>query len=76
MRFGDHDLRVHLLNVSTTGALVHAALPPVRGTAVCIQIGSRAVDARIMWVEGNRFGVAFDRALDATLLESLLATAR
>ena len=69
------EMRVHLLNVSATGALVHASMPPASGHRVQIRIGAEMVRAQIVWVDGARFGVVFDRALDATVIETALEIA-
>lgn len=56
-------VRAHLLNLSRHGALVHADAPPARGVAVRLECAGRMRLARVMWVQGARFGVAFALAL-------------
>lgn len=51
--------RVHLLNLSSTGALVHHGSPPSSGTRIRLEcLGVRRL-ATVMWVNGTRFGIAF-----------------
>lgn len=52
-------LRVHLLNLSTGGALVHASTAPAIGQEVRLTCGIPLGSARVQWTEGNRFGVRF-----------------
>jgi len=58
------DLRVHLINVSVTGALAHYELPPVVGTVIALEIGGWTIG-------GRRFGIAFSGRLDKQRLDSL-----
>lgn len=58
------ETEVHLLNVSRHGAKLDADLPPVRDQQVTLVYHEFRVDARVAWVEGNRFGLAFDRPID------------
>lgn len=52
--------RVHLLNLSATGAMAHhQAEPPVLGSTVHIACAGLWRDARIVWVDGSRFGICF-----------------
>lgn len=51
--------RVHLLNLSTGGALIYATDPPPRGTPLRVSCGARSLPARVAWNDGRRFGVAF-----------------
>ncbi|QNA85238.1 PilZ domain-containing protein [Sphingomonas sp. So64.6b] len=55
--------RVHLLNLSTSGALVHSDNPPAAGTACRLDATIDLGAARVMWVAGQRFGVMFDRPI-------------
>ena len=65
------DLRVHLINVSVTGALAHYELPPVVGTVIALEIGGWTIGGRIVWTDGRRFGIAFSGRLDKQRLDSL-----
>jgi hypothetical protein len=52
------DLRVHLINISETGALVHGSAP-AQGAAISLDISGAATPARVVWSDGDRFGVVF-----------------
>ena len=48
---------VCILNISTRGLLLQAADPPARGTYLDLHRGHQAIVARVVWVQGKRFGV-------------------
>ncbi len=52
-------VRVHLLDLSTSGALIHAPVPPAMAAIVRLECAGRMRMARVVWVAGNRFGIAF-----------------
>lgn len=59
MRTGAATQRVHLLDLSVSGALAHAVEAPVAGAFVemlCAEIPRRA---RVMWAKEHRFGIRF-----------------
>ena len=59
---------VHLLNVSHSGAKLDADVPPPRGSIVTLIHGELKVGGKVAWVEDNRFGIAFDHAIDERFL--------
>jgi hypothetical protein len=61
-------IEVHLLNISHSGAKLDAERAPARGEAVTLIHGELKVAGRVAWVEDNRFGMAFDHAIDARFL--------
>lgn len=67
------EVRAHLLNISTTGALVHVVPPVARGDRLSLRLGTSRLAAQVARADGPRAGVAFDRPLDAALVASLLA---
>ena len=67
------DARVHLINISETGALIHATTAPAAGAAVRLDIVGTEMPARVVWSDGDRFGVMFLRRLGAECLQRLLA---
>jgi hypothetical protein len=73
--FGNGEIRAHLINVSLSGALAHAAPPPPSGETVRIGICGTMVSARVRWTDGPRFGLAFAQPLSPTLLQRLLGDA-
>lgn len=60
---------VCILNISTRGLLVQAAEPPARGTYLDLHRGQQAIVGRVVWVEGQRFGV---RTQDALSVEAII----
>lgn len=62
-RGADAPVRVHLLNLSTGGALIHCDTPPPVGETVRLVCGVALGSARVQWAEGNRFGVKFARPI-------------
>ena len=50
--------RVHLLNLSLTGALAHGGPVPAPGAIVQMRCGDTHWLARIVWAQDKRFGVA------------------
>jgi hypothetical protein len=61
-------IEVHLLNVSQSGAKLDAEAPPARGEKVTLLHGELKVTGIVAWVEDNRFGVAFDHAINERFL--------
>jgi len=68
------EARVHLINLSATGALVHMADPPELGAAVCIDLKGTAAEARVVWRDGARFGLAFRTRLTSVTIDLFLRT--
>ena len=76
LRTGEARCRVHLLDLSATGALIHAAAPPARGASVLLACAGSLREARVMWVDGQRLGVSFRSTLtNADLARALNAPA-
>lgn len=71
---GDTIARAHLLDVSPRGALVHTSEPPQIGMTVKLQFAGLHRRSRVIWVDGCRFGVTFDRPITAEQLAHLAAT--
>jgi hypothetical protein len=66
MRSGsDEPRRVHLLNISSGGALLYADSVPMVGEQVRLICGIALGTARVQWSAGRRFGVAFTRPIGA-----------
>ena len=65
--------RVHLLDLSETGAQVNGTSPPAAGSLVTLDCSGWRRSARVAWVRGQRFGVTFVAPLTPTQLEELLA---
>ncbi len=55
--------RVHILNISTGGALIYAAAPPPIGSSVRLSCCARSLAARVAWQTQRRFGLVFSTPL-------------
>lgn len=65
--------RIHLLDLSSSGALVYTAgQPPTVGSVVRLTAGVPLGAARVKWVSGKRFGVSFPTPLSAERVEGML----
>lgn len=64
--------RVHLLNLSCIGALLHAGDPPQTGALVTIRRAEVCWSARVVWRSGTRFGVAHAQAFSQDAVEALI----
>lgn len=64
--------RTHLLNVSTSGALAHSSAVPRRNTKVVLIYKHTKRRARVVWVEGSRYGLAFEVPLSTAEFEIFL----
>ncbi|MET0369751.1 MAG: PilZ domain-containing protein [Sphingobium sp.] len=68
-------VRAHMLDISTSGALVHADMPPLAGARVTIESEMFVAAARVVWVRAKRFGIQFDNGLPASLVDRALRLA-
>lgn len=68
---GGSAFRAHVLNISHSGALVHAAGTMATGSKIVLVCGSLKIPGRIAWVDGARAGVAFDYGIPAIQLEQV-----
>ncbi|MEQ7872477.1 PilZ domain-containing protein [Sphingomonas sp. ASV193] len=65
---------VKLRNLSAEGALVEGDKLPVEGAAVVFRRGDLEMPGTVVWTEGKRAGLAFERSLSpATLLRHVPA---
>lgn len=60
LRKGGVAARAHMLDLSVSGARLHAERPPVAGARILIEADGLAVTAHVIWVRAKRFGVHFD----------------
>lgn len=61
---GGFPLSVKLRNLSEEGALIEGAPLPAEGTATVFERNETRLTGRIVWVQGNYAGVAFDTPLN------------
>lgn len=65
--------RAHLLNLSATGALLHADAPPANGATVQLHCGTAAWSVRVVWAAEKRFGVVHVTRLTTAAVDALVA---
>ena len=68
----ERETRAHLLNISTTGALVHSVQPPKPGSAIHLEMNGHRYQANVVWSEDARFGITFENHLSAPVVEAIL----
>jgi hypothetical protein len=75
MRSGTNWTDICIKNMSSRGLMAETEAPPRRGSYVEIRRGQQVIIGRIIWAEGNRFGLrAQDRVdIDAIVNEPRLA---
>jgi len=69
-------MRVHLLDLSSHGALAHAIVPPQIGEIVWLVCKGAEILSRTAWVRGSRFGLAFDKPVAPVKLKPMLSEGR
>lgn len=65
-------LRAHMLDLSVSGALLHAERPPVSGAHVTIAGELLTVSGRVVWMRGKRFGVRFELPITQAMVQMAL----
>lgn len=65
--------KVHLLDLSGTGALVHCPEPPAPGEVVHLSLNGAFRAGEVMWAEERRFGLHFRVPLTDAQVADLLA---
>ena len=73
MEWGGSRARIHLLDLSRGGALVYAQVPPPVGSILRFVEPACLAAARVVWVRGKRFGVAFAAPLSDALVALIIA---
>lgn len=64
--------RVHLLNISTGGALLYADSAPGVGEQVRVACGIPLGIGRVQWTSGQRFGVAFAHPITSAQIDRVI----
>jgi hypothetical protein len=75
MRGPAGETRAHLLDLSSTGALVHATAPPMVAARIQLRCGGELRAGRVVWVRGHRFGVVFSVPLSPAEVARAVAVA-
>jgi hypothetical protein len=70
---GGAPFKVHLLDVSASGARLHTGMAPDRGIQVTLTCSSISATGTVRWVDASRFGVRFDKPLVPSELATILA---
>ncbi len=68
--------RIHLLDLSSHGALGHADEPPESGEIVWLVCKGVEILSRTAWVRGPRFGLAFDTPVPSVKLAPMMKAGR
>lgn len=76
LRTGAASTRVHLRNLSRSGALAEAPRPPAAGSRVTLSRAGLLLDADVMWSQGLRFGLRFATPIEAPDLLAELSRGR
>jgi hypothetical protein len=69
---GGAPFKVHLLDVSASGARLHTGTAPDRGIHVTLTCSSVSASGTVRWVDASRFGVRFDKPLVPSELATIL----
>ncbi len=72
MRGGEGTSRVHLLNLSAAGTLVHGPAEPVIGAIVQLRYEAAIWFGQVVWTAQKRFGVAHLAPLSADAIDTLV----
>lgn len=62
-----------LLDLSQSGAMLSASPPLPPGCKVALVRLALETDGKVVWTNGNRFGVEFDESLDEGLVDHLVS---
>ena len=68
--------RVHLLNISATGALAYGHAAPAKGAVVTVHGAFEFGQARVAWSRGKSFGLAFLRPLCGQQIDRIVDAQR
>jgi len=66
-------MKVHVVNLSTSGMMVRSDAPPEPGTIAIFDLGSVERRGRVIWRDTDRCGVQFMVPLTDTELDRLMA---
>jgi hypothetical protein len=77
LRTGSMDLPVDIVDVSESGARLYAATSlTADGDALTLMWGNREQRGRIVWRDGNRYGIKFDDPLPRGVVQDMLTAAQ
>ncbi len=69
--------RVKVRNLSAGGMMADGEAPVVRGSIITVDLRNIGrVEGSVAWVQGNRFGIAFNKEIDPKLARAPTSTAQ
>ncbi|VXC53262.1 PilZ domain-containing protein [Sphingomonas sp. AX6] len=79
MRVLDARVKVHVVNLSSSGLMLRSDAPPAVGTVAIFDLGAAERRGRVVWCDTDRCGVQFmvpltDAELDALMAPSAAST--
>lgn len=66
------EIRAVMLNISRSGAMLAAADRPEAGVQISILVNKGEISGRVIWAEGYRFGLSFDRQLSQPRFDAIV----
>ena len=63
--------RAHLLDISSSGALIHVIDPPAPDTAIGVERGEIRFEAMIVWRDGARCGIKMQAPIDTLTIAQI-----
>jgi hypothetical protein len=65
--------RIHILDLSESGARAAADFTPLPGEPMDILWDEATITGRVVWIRSDRFGLRFDQPIPAPLLDKIVA---
>ena len=72
----DAAIRAHILDISTSGSLLHTGTEPRLGSDVVLRLKDGALSAKIVWVGSGRLGIQFTTELSVEQIDDILEDPR
>jgi hypothetical protein len=70
------EIRAIMLDVSRGGAMLAAADGPETGAEIRVLVDKAVIAGNVIWAEGYRFGISFERPLSQGRFDELVEHAR
>jgi hypothetical protein len=74
LRWAGQEERAHLLDLSSSGARMHARIAPSTKEIIEIVWEDRIFAGQCVWSRGSRFGIAFKAPIDKGQIVSMLTS--
>jgi hypothetical protein len=65
-------VRAHVLDISSSGSLLHTGTEPLSGSEVIVRLKDDALTAKIVWVGAGRLGLEFSTELTDDQIDRIL----